>query len=293
MRTVECHYPDRLCDGGTKCVHVRKICDHKFNCEDKSDEGPKCSEDPCGKDRVTNCSHSCQKTPEGHICYCPGDMHLLQSDMSTCVDDHPCDQWGTCSQNCKRIGKKRFECFCLPGYFLKEDNTTCKSTHEDPPNLVFSNRHELREINLHNPSSFNSLISNLRNSIALDFYHQDKTYQIFWTDVVDDRIYKGSLNGGSLININIIIQTGLATAEGLAVDWIGENLYWVESNLDQIEVAKLNGSFRKTLISGEMFSPRSIALDPQIGMLFWTEYVFKKCLKLMFWINCYIFDNIY
>jgi hypothetical protein len=39
----------------------------------------------------------------------------------------------------------------------------------------------------------------------------------------------------------------------------------VESNLDQIEVAKLNGSFRKTLISGQMASPRSIALDPQEG----------------------------
>lgn len=32
---------------------------------------------------------------------------------------------------------------------------------------------------------------------------------------------------------------------------IGENIYWVESNLDQIEVARLNGSFRETLISGK------------------------------------------
>jgi len=31
----------------------------------------------------------------------------------------------------------------------------------------------------------------------------------------------------ALINIEVVIQTGLATAEGLAVDWIGENLYWV------------------------------------------------------------------
>lgn len=273
-KLVECPYPNKMCDGGATCVPVRQICDSKFDCEDKSDEGPKCSEDPCGRDRVANCSHSCQKTPEGHFCYCPTEMHLLQSDKATCVLIHACEQFGTCSQGCKKIGK-RHECFCYPDYYLKEDdNITCKSVHGDIPYLVFSNRHELREINLHNPSSFNSLISNLRNSIALDFYHQDKTYQIFWTDVVDDRIYKGSLNGGSLINIEIVIQTGLATAEGLAVDWIGENLYWVESNLDQIEVAKLNGSFRKTLISGEMFSPRSIALDPSLGFLFWTEYVF-------------------
>lgn len=62
-----------------------------------------------------------------------------------------------------------------------------------------------------------------------------------------------------------VVQRGLATAEGLAVDWIGENLYWVESSLDQIEVAKLDGSFRKTLIAGNMESPRAIALDPRYG----------------------------
>ena len=56
------------------------------------------------------------------------------------------------------------------------------------------------------------------------------------------------------------------------MDWVGENLYWVESNLDQIEVAKLNGSFRRTLIAGNMESPRAIALDPRHGILFWTDW---------------------
>lgn len=70
-----------------------------------------------------------------------------------------------------------------------------------------------------------------------------------------------------LANIEVVVQTGLSTAEGLAVDWIGKNLYWVESNLDQIEVAKLNGSFRRTLIAGNMESPRAIALDPRFGLV--------------------------
>jgi integrin beta 2 len=69
----------------------------------------------------------------------------------------------------------------------------------------------------------------------------------------------------ALSNIEVVVQTGLSTAEGLAVDWIGQNLYWVESNLDQIEVARLNGSFRRTLIAGDMESPRAIALDPRLG----------------------------
>lgn len=70
----------------------------------------------------------------------------------------------------------------------------------------------------------------------------------------------------------MVVQTGLTRAEGLAVDWIGENLYWIESNLDQIEVAKLDGRFRRTLVAGDMESPRAIAVDPRDGLLFWTDW---------------------
>lgn len=78
--------------------------------------------------------------------------------------------------------------------------------------------------------------------------------------------------GDALRNVEAVVQSGLSTAEGLAVDWIGQNLYWVDSNLDQIEVARVNGSFRRTLVAGEMSSPRAIALDPREGLLFWSDW---------------------
>lgn len=65
----------------------------------------------------------------------------------------------------------------------------------------------------------------------------------------------------------MVVQHGLATPEGLAVDWIARNLYWIDSNLDQIEVAKLNGKLRTTLIAGGMEHPRAIALDPEQGLV--------------------------
>ena len=68
-----------------------------------------------------------------------------------------------------------------------------------------------------------------------------------------------------MINIVPVIEAGLATTEGLAIDWVGKNIYWVESNLDQIEVAKLDGSKRTTLIAGSMVSPRAIVVDPREG----------------------------
>lgn len=49
------------------------------------------------------------------------------------------------------------------------------------------------------------------------------------------------------------------------MDWIAGNIYWVESNLDQIEVAKLDGTMRTTLLAGDIEHPRAIALDPRYG----------------------------
>ena len=33
--------------------------------------------------------------------------------------------------------------------------------------------------------------------------------------------------------------------DGLAGDWIGRNLYWTDTGTDRIEVARLNGTWRK------------------------------------------------
>ena len=46
--------------------------------------------------------------------------------------------------------------------------------------------------------SYVSLVSGLRNTIALDFYYNKSQPSgdgslVFWTDVVDDKIYKGTL----------------------------------------------------------------------------------------------------
>uniref|UniRef100_A0A3B3ZAU2 EGF-like domain-containing protein n=1 Tax=Periophthalmus magnuspinnatus TaxID=409849 RepID=A0A3B3ZAU2_9GOBI len=130
------------------------------------------------------------------------------------------------------------------------------------PFIIFSNRHEIRRIDLHK-GEFSVLVPGLRNTIALDFHLSQSA--LYWTDVVEDKIYP-------LTSFDVVIQYGLATPEGLAVDWIAGNIYWVESNLDQIEVAKLDGTMRTTLLAGEVEHPRAIALDPRDGILFWTDW---------------------
>ncbi|KAI5726754.1 hypothetical protein M8J76_007920 [Diaphorina citri] len=261
-----CEYPNRLCDN-TTCIPPSYLCNSKQDCLDGSDEGP-IYEKQCLR---SDCHHDCYNTPEGFMCVCPRDMYL-QPDLITCSYLHPCEAWGTCSQDCEpSVSNNSYKCTCHAGYELEPDMFTCKSKNDSSPFVIFSNRHELRGVDLR---TFNviALISSLKNTIALDFYYTPTANMVFWTDVIDDKIYNATLIGNSLSNIDVVVQTGLSTAEGLAVDWIGKNLYWVESNLDQIEVAKLSGQFRRTLIAGDMESPRAIALDPRFGLLFWTDW---------------------
>ena len=116
------------------------------------------------------------------------------------------------------------------------------------------------------------LISSLKDTIVVDFIHKHNETYLFWRDWAGDKIYKGSLAGDSLSNIHGVVHSGLTTAEGLTVDWIGDNLYWIQSSLDQIEVAKIYGSFRQTLIAESMERPRALALDPLEALLFWTDW---------------------
>ncbi|CAH0717532.1 unnamed protein product, partial [Brenthis ino] len=221
---------------------------------------------------VAACSHLCRATPRGPACACPAPLRL-QRDGYSCAPAHACTDWGVCSQTCQPH-KNRYKCTCYEGYKLAADGFTCKSTAPERPLLVFSNRHELRGVQL--PAlAARALVAALRNTLALAWRRDPApphAVQMFWTDVLDDAIYRGTLFGEVISGIEVVVQQGLTAAEGLAVDWIAGNLYWVESNLRQIEVASVDGKYRRTLISGDMGSPRAIAVDPTVGLMFWSDW---------------------
>ena len=68
------------------------------------------------------------------------------------------------------------------------------------PFIIFSNRHEIRRIDL-NKGEFSVLVPGLRNTIALDFHLAQNS--LYWTDVVEDKIYRGKLseNGGERLPV--------------------------------------------------------------------------------------------
>uniref|UniRef100_A0A3P8RVT7 EGF-like domain-containing protein n=1 Tax=Amphiprion percula TaxID=161767 RepID=A0A3P8RVT7_AMPPE len=151
---------------------------------------------------------------------------------------------------------------------------TCKA-----PFIIFSNRHEIRRIDLHK-GEFSVLVPGLRNTIALDFHLNQST--LYWTDVVEDKIYP-------LTSFEVVIQYGLATPEGLAVDWIAGNIYWVEitgmysscilfwtdwdASLPRIEAASMSGEGRRTIHreTGSGGWPNGLTVDYMERRIVWID----------------------
>lgn len=66
----------------------------------------------------------------------------------------------------------------------------------------------------------------------------------------------------------LLFPQGIHNVEGIAVDWMGNNLYWTDDGPKKtISVARLEkaAQMRKTLIEGKMTHPRAIVVDPLNG----------------------------
>ena len=81
------------------------------------------------------------------------------------------------------------------------------------------------------------------NSIAIDY--DPVSERVYWTDLEDDS--RQSIRSAGLsypYDEADVITRDVDHPDGIAVDWVGRNLFWTDSGTDRIEVAMLDGSSR-------------------------------------------------
>lgn len=124
-------------------------------------------------------------------------------------------------------------------------------------------RSGIGRISLDTPDLFDVVlpIEDVHGSVVLD-YHYDQS-KIVYADVHIDAIKIVDMKNMS--HVQTIISTGLHTPNGIAVDWLANNLYWSDSVAKIIEVSRLDGTSRKAIIKTDLDEPRSIIVYPKRG----------------------------
>ncbi|XP_029959993.1 low-density lipoprotein receptor-related protein 1B [Salarias fasciatus] len=252
--------------GSQECLDPVQVCNGVSNCADGSDEGGSCQERCTDADKE-RCSQTCYSTPQGTRCGCEAGFRLLE-DKVTCEDVDECEAGmpAVCGQLCTN-SPGSYQCGCHPGFMMEDGASQCKVTGE--PFMLASVQTDLYLYGLRS-GSLDVLSSSAKKAIlSVDYSWREQ--KVYWVSLDTESIRWSSLDQkttGTLI--------GDVRADSVAVDWLGKNLYWIDGVNSQIVAVRLSTASLKSnelciILDEDLDQPRSLALLPQKGLMFWTE----------------------
>ncbi|XP_061527123.1 LOW QUALITY PROTEIN: very low-density lipoprotein receptor [Phycodurus eques] len=245
-----------------ECVDQSLVCNGISNCADGSDEDGSCQIN-CAEPEISRCAQGCFSTPQGPHCRCTVGYRLVEDGM-TCADVDECENHRSalCSQQCiNTLGS--YKCDCHLGYIMEADGHNCKIKGE--PLLLSSVQTDLILFGLHS-GSMDVLSSAKKAVLSLDYDWHER--MVFWVSLDTDSIRWSSLDHKTMGTLIRGVR-----ADSLAVDWLGRNLYWIDGVNNQIFAIKLSAgdSPFSVILDEDLDQPRSLALVPEKGLMFWTE----------------------
>ncbi|XP_056645747.1 low-density lipoprotein receptor-related protein 6 [Diorhabda sublineata] len=144
----------------------------------------------------------------------------------------------------------------------------------ETPLLLYSTVYEIRLVNSSRAYKPEIIFKNTKNSTSYisTFDYHYALRKIFWGDHENESIFSINYYSKGNASNKVEIINDVITPDGLACDWITNKLYWTDSETNRIEVATIEGKYRKVLFWTDIDQPRAIALVPSAGFIFWTDW---------------------
>ncbi|XP_074601049.1 nidogen-like [Brevipalpus obovatus] len=273
-----------------ECISIEKApCNQVKNCHENAvcrqidGQGYKCKCKPgyrgdgkiCQSARQPcNVLNSCDRhafcgyTPvkRGYRCYCKdgysGDGYRCEPSFSCQHLPSQCHP----DAECVFSNSNSYHCQCKPG-FAGDGYDCLPKNHYEGSYLIYSHGMSLYRIPTQ-PDREGELMISFLNKFPVGIDVDCQKNSIFYTDMITKSLDRSSTNGSQSVEL----IGGLESPEGVAIDWIARNMYWTDSLERKIYVAKINGSYQRALIKTDLVNPRGLALYPQLGLMFWTDW---------------------
>ncbi|KAK0093543.1 hypothetical protein PV326_013307, partial [Microctonus aethiopoides] len=205
------------------------------------------------------------------------DIKIVTAKDTDGLEDVCADNNGGCSHLCLR-NPRSYTCACPTGIILNDDKKTCNST---PNNfLLLAGQNTIARMSLDTPEMWDV------NLPINDIHHADSSMDFHWNKriiVYADNSRRGDVYARFIKTVNMhnysdvktIISDESDSFYQVAVDWLGDNIYWTDQKKNIIEVAKLDGNSRKCIVKDPdhlSYWFWNIAVFPKLGYIFWTQW---------------------
>ena len=113
---------------------------------------------------------------------------------------------------------------------------------------------------------------------SLDF--DPHSHIVFWSDTMDLAIRRSYIpEASNQVEIGhpqaIVTFTKTARPVDLSVDWVAQNVYWLEQDTQtlkgQVVAAKNDGRYRRSVVPRGIDTPTSLVVNPVVGEMYWSQ----------------------
>ena len=154
---------------------------------------------------------------------------------------------------------------CIAGYERRDDKCVAGAGTKKM-RLYFAHADKVQHVSPGGSDPQELLTTSAASGID---FHRVKD-ALFFTDTEKRKVFRRSFSASNT-KLKDYAPPGSWVPVSVAIDWIGNNIYVVDSLGQKIDVFDFEGVYYSIVVSSNLTSPVDIALDPTVGYMFVTD----------------------